>query len=69
MAQGQSKCPHCGCTKVFQSRRGNARLTLVLRLWLVCARCYTCGHRYYRLRTPFGRIPMPHESGPAARAA
>jgi len=57
--------PYCGSSEVFKSRRGNARIILPLRLFVVCVRCYDCGKRFFRRGVLAGgkRIPAPPEAG------
>ncbi len=59
MAVGQTTCPRCASTRIHYSRSGNARLMLLVRLLVVCARCYWCQRRFYLLRTPFFRLYPP----------
>jgi hypothetical protein len=40
------KCPICGSTAVFRSRRWNQRLPWLLRGLIVMARCHRCERRF-----------------------
>ncbi len=69
MALGQPTCPRCASMRIHYSRSGNARLMPLMRLLVVCARCYLCERRFYLLRKPFLRLYPPAKPRHKRRAA
>jgi hypothetical protein len=55
------RCPRCRSDQIYLSYSGTDRIPRLLRPFLVCGRCYSCGKKIYRFR--LGRFLFRPGSG------
>jgi hypothetical protein len=57
-------CPNCQSDRVYSSKSGNQRLSLLLRPLVVVGRCHRCSTLVYRSRLT-NRMPAEPQSEPS----
>jgi hypothetical protein len=69
MGESPMRCPRCGSKSLRKVQRGERKLTLLVRAFVLPICCYRCGHHFYRPTAMAEELPATPPYARSRRAA